>query len=342
MIDFHSSAVLAAKNTHERVEPASIAKIMTTYLVYQALRAGRITLKDEVLISERAWRMEGSRMFVEVGDRVKLEALLKGVIIQSGNDATVALAEHIAGTEHAFAQLMNSEAQRLGLTNTHYINSTGWPHPKQYTTAHDTAILAQALIRDFPQYYAAGYAKRQFTFNGIRQYNRNSLLWQDESVDGLKTGHTETAGYCLVASAERDGMRLITVVMGTPSERARAANTQALLNYGFQFYKTHKLYAAGETLATPRVWKSEIKKLPVGLAQDVYITIPRARYKALSASMYIENPLSAPIEDNQKLGQLKIGFEDKMLKQEPLIALQSVKKGGLWRQAVDTVFMWFK
>jgi serine-type D-Ala-D-Ala carboxypeptidase (penicillin-binding protein 5/6) len=341
MMDFDSGVVLAAKNADERVEPASISKIMTTYLVYQALREGQVSLEDEVLISEKAWRMGGSRMFVEVGDRAKLEALLKGVIIQSGNDATVALAEHIAGTESAFAQLMNSQAQRLGLTDTHYVNSTGWPHPEHYTTARDVAKLAQALIRDFPEYYA-GYAEREFTFNGIKQYSRNSLLWQDESVDGLKTGHTESAGYCLVASAEREGMRLITVVMDTPSERARTANTQALLNYGFRFYETHKLYSAGQTLATPRVWKGETENLPVGLAQDLYVTILRDRYQALSASLDMENPILAPIEENQMLGQVKVNFKDELLKDTPLIALETVDIGGLWRQAVDTVLMWFE
>ncbi|HKH19728.1 MAG TPA: D-alanyl-D-alanine carboxypeptidase family protein, partial [Gammaproteobacteria bacterium] len=235
MIDFNSGAILAQKNANKRVEPASITKIMTTYVVYDAMRAGQVTPDDDVLISEKAWRMAGSKMFVEVGDRVKLSELLKGIIIQSGNDATVAVAEHLAGTESAFAQLMNAYAQRLGMTGTHYVDSTGWPDPQQYSTAHDIATLAQALIRNFPEHYV-DYSEREFTFNGIKQYNRNELLWQDESVDGLKTGHTESAGYCLVASAERDGMRLITVVMGAPSEKARAEDTEALLNYGFRFY----------------------------------------------------------------------------------------------------------
>jgi D-alanyl-D-alanine carboxypeptidase (penicillin-binding protein 5/6) len=341
MTDFDSGAVLAESNPDERVEPASITKIMTTYLVYKALEQGQISLDDEVLISEKAWRMGGSKMFVEVGDRVKLKQLLKGIIIQSGNDATVAVAEHIAGTESAFADLMNAEAGRLGMTGTHYVDSTGWPRPEQYTTARDIATLAQALIRDFPEYYA-GYAEREFTFNDIRQYNRNTLLFQDDSVDGLKTGHTESAGYCLVASALRDGMRLITVVMGTPSEKSRAANTQALLSYGFRFFETHRLYSADEPLATPRAWKGEAENVPVGLAEDLIVTIPRDSYSALSASLDLNDQILAPVQQHQTVGQVKVSFDGEPLREEPVIALQSVDKGGLWRQAKDTVLMWFQ
>ncbi len=341
MMDFDSGAVLAEHNADGRVQPASITKIMTTYVLYKALRDGQVSLDDDVLISEKAWRMQGSKMFVEVGDRVELRELLKGIIIQSGNDATVAVAEHVAGTEDAFVQLMNAQARRLGMTGTHYADSTGWPQPQQYTTALDTAKLSQALIRDFPEYYKA-YSEREFTFNGIKQYNRNTLLWQDESVDGLKTGHTESAGYCLAASAEREDMRLITVVMGAASEKARAANTQALLNYGFRFFETHKLYAADESLARPRLWKGAVKNVPAGIAQDLYITIPRDRYQALRPSVILDNPILAPVAKRQPLGEVKIGFEGKSLKAVPLIALQSVEKGGLWRQAVDTVLMWFQ
>lgn len=341
MMDFNSGAILAAKNADKRVEPASITKIMTTYVLYQALRDGQVSLDDDVLISEKAWRTGGSKTFVEVGDRVKLSQLLKGIVIQSGNDATVAVAEHVAGTEDAFTQLMNAQAKRLGMMDTHYVDSTGLPDPEQYTTAHDIAKLTQALIRDFPEHYA-DYSERQFTFNGIKQYNRNSLLWQDESVDGVKTGHTESAGYCLVASAKRDGMRLITVVMGTPSEKTRAADTEALLNYGFRFFETHKLYSAGKPLAKPRVWKGAVKNVPVGLAQDLYVTVPRDRYQDLNASMDMINPLLAPIKKHAKIGQVKIDFNGKPLKRKPLIALDSVDKGDLWRQTVDTVLMWFE
>ncbi len=341
MMDFNSGAILAAKNADKGVEPASITKIMTTYVLYQALRDGQVSLDDDVLISEKAWRTGGSKTFVEVGDRVKLSQLLKGIVIQSGNDATVAVAEHVAGTEDAFTQLMNAQAKRLGMMDTHYVDSTGLPDPEQYTTAHDIAKLTQALIRDFPKHYA-DYSERQFTFNGIKQYNRNSLLWQDESVDGVKTGHTESAGYCLVASAKRDGMRLITVVMGTPSEKTRAADTEALLNYGFRFFETHKLYSAGKPLAKPRVWKGAVKNVPVGLAQDLYVTVPRDRYQDLNASMDMINPLLAPIKKHAKIGQVKIDFNGKPLKRKPLIALDSVDKGDLWRQTVDTVLMWFE
>lgn len=341
MIDFDSGAVLAEHQADERVEPASITKIMTTYLVYEALRQGQISLDDEVLISEKAWRMGGSKMFVEVGDRVELKALLKGIIIQSGNDATVAVAEHIAGTESAFADLMNAEAERLGMTGTHYVDSTGWPDPEQYTTAHDIATLSQALIRDFPEHYA-GYAEREFTYNGIRQYNRNTLLIHDDSVDGLKTGHTDSAGYCLAASALQDGMRLISVVMGANSENARAKNTQALLSYGFRFFETHKLYSADEPLATPRAWKGVVENVPVGLAEDLVVTIPRDRYAALNASLDLNEQILAPIGEGERVGQVKVTFEGEPLREEPVIALQSLAKGGLWRQAKDTVLMWLQ
>lgn len=341
MIDFDSGAVLAQSNADKRVEPASITKIMTTYVLYEAMHNGQVSPDDNVLISEKAWRMGGSKMFVEVGDRVKLSELLKGVIIQSGNDATVAVAEHVAGTEDAFAQLMNAHAQRLDMTGTHYVDSTGWPDPQQYTTARDIVKLARALIANYPEHYA-GYSEREFTFSGIKQYNRNQLLWQDKSVDGLKTGHTESAGYCLVASARRDDMRLITVVMGTPSEKARTEDTEALLSYGFRFFETHKLYSARESLAKPRVWKGAAETLPVGLNQDLYVTIPRDRYEDLSASLDMGKQILAPIKKNQRLGQVKVDFDGEPLAEEPLIALHQVPKGDLWRQAKDTVLMWFE
>ncbi len=257
--DFDSGRVLAEVNADERMEPASLTKIMTAYVVFEELEQGKIAMEDQVLVSEKAWRMGGSKMFIEVDTKVSVEDLLKGLIIQSGNDASVALAEFIAGDEDAFADLMNQYAVRLGMTGTHFINASGLPHPEHYTTARDTATLAAAMIRDFPELYKI-HAVKEYEYNGIVQHNRNKLLWRDESVDGLKTGHTESAGYCLVASAERDGMRLISVVMGSESERSRARESIALLSYGFRFFETHRLYGALEPLTEIRIWKGEIEK----------------------------------------------------------------------------------
>lgn len=268
VIDFNSGHEIASHEPDAQMEPASLTKLMTAYVIFNELRAGRLTLEDEALISERAWRTGGSRMFVDVNTRVSIEDLLKGMIIQSGNDASVALAEHVAGTEEAFAGLMNAHAARLGMTGSNFTNATGWPDEGLYTTARDIATLSRALIAEFPQYYH-WYSEREFTWNNIRQNNRNNLLWRDSTVDGLKTGQTEAAGYCLVTSALRNDMRLITVVLGTRSERARADISQALLNYGFRFFETHRLYAAGTELARTRVWKGVLEDVPVGIAEDL-------------------------------------------------------------------------
>ncbi|MEW8156302.1 MAG: D-alanyl-D-alanine carboxypeptidase family protein, partial [Candidatus Thiodiazotropha endolucinida] len=280
LVDFHSGKVLAEKGAGNRLEPASLTKIMTAYAVFRELKQGNINLEDNVLISEKAWRTPGSRMFIEVGKKVKVIDLVKGMIIQSGNDACVALAEHIAGSEATFAELMNNIARELGMTNTHFTNSTGLPDDDHYTTPADIAKVAAATIRDFPEYYL-WYSDRSFVFNDITQHNRNKLLWRDNSVDGIKTGHTEAAGYCLVASAQRESMRLISVVMGTKGEEARAQASQSLLNYGFRFYETHQLYTAGEVLNRARIWKGDKEKLPLGLSQDLNVTIPRHQYQNL-------------------------------------------------------------
>ena len=339
--DYHSGRVLAEKNADQRMEPASITKLMTAYVVFAELQAGRLSVSDEVLISEKAWRMPGSRTFVEVGKRVPVEILLQGMIVQSGNDATVALAEHIAGGEDAFAALMNQQAVRLGLTATHYVNSSGLPDPEHYTTARDIATLTRALIRDFPEYYKY-YSQREFAYNGISQYNRNKLLWRDESVDGVKTGHTDSAGYCLVSSAERDGMRLISVVLQDRSEDARAASSQALLNYGFRFFETRKLYAADEALKEARIWKGTQSELPLGLQDDLYATFPRGQYAKLRASANFKPEIVAPADAGEEFGTLNVALDGQVIAERPLVALQPVDEGSWWQQLSDSVVLWFE
>ena len=338
LLDFNSNQVLAEKNADERLEPASLTKIMTAYVVFKELKEGNIKLDDEVLISEKAWRTGGSRMFIEVGKRVKIEDLIKGMIIQSGNDACVALAEHIAGTEATFAEVMNNEAKRLGMNNTHFTDSTGLPHEDHYTTPRDIAKVAAATIRDFPEYYA-WYKEKDFFFNQIKQHNRNKLLWRDASVDGVKTGHTEAAGYCLVASAQREEMRLISVVMGTDSEEARASASQSLLNYGFRFYETHHLYSAGKALNQARIWKGEKEHLGLGLQHDLSVTIPRNQYKNLDAKMEVEPKIVAPISQGQVLGKVLINLNGEEIAEAELVALESVNDGNLWQQVKDSALL---
>lgn len=336
--DFNSGYLLAQSNAEEHTEPASLTKLMTAYLVFKELAVGNIKLNDPVSISERAWRTPGSRTFVKLHSKVPLEDLVKGMIAQSGNDATLALAEHVAGSEESFVTLMNREAQRLGMDNTHFTNSTGLPDPQLYITAHDVGRLVRALIHDYPQYYKY-YSTKEFTYNGITQYNRNKLLWRDPSVDGVKTGHTETAGYSLVASALREGMRLISVVLGTKSENIRAQESQELLNYGFRFFETHRLYAAGKPLSTVRVWKGASKTLPLGLSRDFYITVPRGQYKNLAAAMEVDQAILAPTAKGQPHGKLKISLGKRVIAERPLLALQNVPPGGLWRRMVDSVLL---
>ena len=338
LIDFDSHRMLAEKNSEQRLEPASLTKIMTTYVVFRELKGGSVKETDDVLVSEKAWKTPGSRMFIEVNKRVSVADLLKGMIIQSGNDASVALAEHVAGSEEAFANLMNDHAQRLGMLDTHFVNATGLPDPQHYTTPRDIALATEATIREFPELYKL-YAVKEFTFNEIRQHNRNNLLWRDKSVDGVKTGHTEAAGYCLVASAKREGMRLISVVMGTESEKARLRESQALLNYGFRFYETHRLYGGGDRLTRTRVWMGDREELALGLARDLYVTIPRRQYDKLNARTEIQPQLQAPLSKGQKVGDVIIELAGEEIVRRPLIALDDVVEGGLWRQAVDTVLM---
>ncbi|MEW8452363.1 MAG: D-alanyl-D-alanine carboxypeptidase family protein [Candidatus Thiodiazotropha sp.] len=341
LVDFHSGRTLATKGADNRLEPASLTKIMTAYAVFNELKQGNINLEDKVLISEKAWRTPGSRMFIEVGKKVKVIDLVKGMIIQSGNDACVALAEHIAGSEATFAELMNNHARRLGMADTHFVNSTGLPDDDHYTTPADIAKVAAATIRDYPEYYP-WYRDKSFVFNDIEQHNRNKLLWRDESVDGIKTGHTEAAGYCLVASAQRENMRLITVVMGTKGEEARAQASQSLLNYGFRFYETHQLYSAGEVLNRARIWKGEKEKLPIGLNQDLNVTIPRHQYKNLNASMEIEPRIMAPIKEGKVLGHVSVTLNGEPVTEAPLIALKSIADGNIWQQIKDSALLWLE
>lgn len=336
--DYDSGKVVAAVNADKRLPPASITKLMTAYVVSKELASDNIALEDEVLISEKAWRMVGSRSFIEVNSKVSVEVLLRGMIIQSGNDAAVALAEHIAGSEETFAQMMNQYAQQLGMANTNYQNATGLPGKDHYTTAQDIATLSAAVIRDFPEHYA-WYAEKEFTYNNITQHNRNKLLWRDKSVDGLKTGHTEEAGYCLAASAKRDGMRLISVVLGTRSENARAQETQKLFNYGFRFFETHELYQADQQIADHKIWKAATDKVRLGLAKPLIITVPRGRYESLVATTNIQKPIVAPVVAGQVLGDVNIHLAGELVATEQLVAIDAVEKGSWWRQLLDMLLM---
>lgn len=340
LMDFNTGEILAESNADARLEPASLTKIMTGYTIYREVADDHVALTDQVLISENAWRTGGSKMFVEVGKRVGMEDLLKGMIIQSGNDASVALAEHVAGSEHTFAGLMNSRAQELGMSSSNFENATGLPGDNHYTTARDIAQVTAALIREFPEYYVWDGTK-EFEFNGINQKNRNRLLWRDSTVDGVKTGYTKNAGYCLVASAKRDGMRLISVVMGADGPEARAQASLELLNYGFRFYESHRLYPAGKPVETLRVWMGDVEELPAGPAQDVVATIPRGRYGELSAHLEKASDLVAPISKGARVGDIVVNLGDQELVRTPLVALQDVQEGSLLQKARDTVLQWF-
>ena len=336
--DFASGRVLAEQNSEQRLPPASITKLMTAYVVVNELANGKINLADEVLISEKAWRMVGSRSFIEVNTKVPVEVLLRGMIIQSGNDAAVALAEHIAGSEETFAQMMNQYAQQLGMFNTNYQNATGLPSVDHYTTAKDIAILSAAIIRNFPEEYK-WYSEKEFTYNKITQHNRNKLLWRDTTVDGLKTGHTEEAGYCLAASAQRSGMRLVSVVLGTRSENARAQETQKLFNYGFRFFESHELYKAQDKIADIKVWKGAEKLLNLGLSESLAVSVSRGRYKELVATTNIEQPIIAPISAGATLGKVSIHLGDELIATQSLVALHDIEQGSWWRRLIDSILM---
>ena len=336
--DYHTGKVLAENNADAKLAPASLTKIMTVYVVFTELSNGHLHLEDMVTISEKAWKTSGSRMFVELGNQIKVEDLLKGVIIQSGNDASVALAEHVGGNEETFAEMMNQHAIRLGMANSHFKNSDGLPVEDHYTTARDLAILTTALIKEFPDYYR-WFSQKEFTFNKITQQNRNKLLSRDESVDGVKTGFTDDAGYCLVASALREDMRLISVVMGAKSANARANENQTLLNYGFRFYESHRLYQGKTALNEARVWKGASKTISLGLEEDIYVTIPRRQYKDLKAVINVDKKITAPVADGAKLGSVKVTLKDEVVINKDLVALKAVDQGNIFQRLSDSVMM---
>ena len=341
VIDATTGEEIASLDPDTPLAPASLTKIMTTYVVFKALEQGQLSLDEMVTISEKAWRTPGSRMFVEVNTQVSVEDLLLGLIVQSGNDAGVALAEHIAGSEDVFAQMMTQHAQRLGMNSSYFVNATGLPAEGHETTARDLATLARALVNEFPEYYA-WHAVKEFTFNDIRQANRNKLLWRDASVDGIKTGHTEDAGFCLVASARRDGMRIISVVLGTSSEKARADGSQALLNYGFRFFETRLLFKAGEEVTTARVWKSLNETSRLGVLEDLYITIRRGAYDKLESSVDMPAIVEAPIAAGQQVAELSISLDGNELLRAPLRALDDNPTGSLWQRTRDSISLMFE
>lgn len=339
--DYHSGRILAEKNPNMAVDPASITKMMTAYVVFSELKAGHLKLDDKVTISEKAWRTGGSKMFIEVNKKVTVDDLIHGMIIQSGNDACVALAEHIAGSEEVFANMMNQQAKKLGMKDSHFVNSTGLPSESHHISAADIVKLGAALVKDFPQWYPI-FAQKEFTFNNIKQHNRNTLLWRDQSVDGFKTGHTEAAGYCLATTAERNGMRLISVVMGTESEKARADETQKLLNYGFRFYETHKLFNGGDERVKVELWKGKQEQLSIGLKDDLFITIPKGQYQQLEAKVDLPSKLIAPIAQYAQQGQLSVVLNGQTIAQRPLVALTAAPTAGWWSRTIDGIGLWFK
>ena len=333
--------MVASQEPDKRVAPASLTKLMTAYVVFQYLRAGQIALDDQVRISRNAYKTPGSRMFIEENSEVSVSELIQGMIVQSGNDASVALAEHVAGTEAAFSELMNNFAAELGLAATRFSNATGLPAEPHYTTARDIARLAQAIVVEFPDYYD-WYSQREFTYAGIRQENRNRLLWRDSSVDGMKTGHTDEAGFCLVSSAERDGMRLIAALMGAASPKARVDASQSLLNYGFRFYETRQLYTSGSAVRETRVWKGAADSLDLVASRDVTITLPRGRFDDITARVELPTTIYAPLAAGEPVGQLIIEHEGATLESVDLVAASAVPAGGMWKRMTDEISLWFE
>lgn len=340
LIDANSGEVLAEQNADKRLPPASLTKMMTAYIVEKEIDDGNINDQDLVTISKKAWQTGGSRMFIREGTQVSVEDLLRGVVIQSGNDASVALAEYIAGSESAFAELMNQQAQRLGLQNSQFANATGLPSPEHYSSARDLATLAKHIIQDYPEHYQI-YSEKYFTYNGIRQPNRNRLLWRDASVDGLKTGHTEEAGYSLAASAKQGDMRLISVVMNTASEEARAQESQKLLNYGFRFFDTFRLYQRGAVINQSRIWGGAQDQLKIGVSEDIYLTVPKGQRDEMTAQLNLPETLEAPVQAGQQLGTLNVKLGDKVLMEQPLVALQTVEQGDFFKRIWDTILQFF-
>ncbi len=341
LVDMLTDKVLAQRNSSDRAEPASLTKLMTVYVAAHELKDGNIHLDDIVTVSKKAWQMKGSKMFLNVGDKVTVEQLLKGIIVQSGNDASVALAEYISGTEDVFVALMNLRAQELGMKNSHFTDATGWPNPEHYTTAEDLYKLTKALITEFPEIYR--YFKiKEYTYGGITQHNRNNLLWRDESVDGVKTGHTESAGYCLISSAKRKGRRLVSVVLGSASKESRIEASQTLLNYGFRFFETHKLKPANQPLTEAQVWMGTSDTVKLGIEHDLNVTIPRRQYEQLKAKMEIANPIMAPVTAGETYGTLTVTLNDEEIASVPLVALESIPEAGLVKRLMDKAKLMLK
>lgn len=341
LLDVNSNRFIAEQGADMRVEPASLTKVMTAYLTFKALQNQHLQPDQQVPVSTYAWKAEGSRMFIEPKRPVTVDELIHGVIIQSGNDASIALAEAIAGSEEVFAQLMNQEAKRLGMHNTNFMNSTGLPDPDHYTTAHDLAILAAALIQDYPEQYQRLYSVKEYTYNNITQPNRNLLLWRDPHVDGIKTGHTKAAGYCLMTSAKRGDMRLISVVLGAASENARAAESQKLLNYGFQFYESQLVYKVGDAISQFKVWKGKDNMLAATVAENLYITLPKGEYSRVKATLTSQQPLVAPIKAGQEIGTIEFTLDDKVIDSQKLVASKDVNIAGFFGRLWDTIRLWF-
>jgi serine-type D-Ala-D-Ala carboxypeptidase (penicillin-binding protein 5/6) len=340
--DLSSGQVLAAQKADERFEPASLTKLMTAYVVFGALRAGKLALDRQVKVSERAWKAPGSRMFIEPRRPVTVDELIRGMVVQSGNDACIALAEAVAGSEELFAQIMNREAERLGMKNTRFVNASGLPHAQQYSTAQDLYTLAAALIGDFPEQYAEYYSQKEFRYNNIPQMNRNRLLWIDPSVDGVKTGQTEAAGYCLIASSRRGGRRLLSVLLGSTSEATRAQESLKLLNWGYQLFDSVKLYAAGSAVRSLEVWKGAAHTVEVGVGTDLFVTVPKGEADRLKAELVSQQPLVAPLAKGQRVGVLRVTHDGKPFGEYPLVTLEPVAMAGFFRRTWDTLQLWLK
>ena len=341
LVEYASGQELASQAADERIEPASLTKLMTAYLTFAALRQGTIQLDQMITVSEKAWKAQGSRMFIQVDTQVKVEDLIKGMIVQSGNDACVALSEAIAGSEDNFAQMMNREAQRLGMKASSFRNSAGMPDPQHYTTARDLAVLVSALIRDFPEDYAKYYSMKEFRYNNITQPNRNRLLFIDPSVDGVKTGHTEAAGYCLISSAKRGSRRLLSVVLGTSSDAVRAQESLKLLNFGFQFYDAVQLYAKDQAVSNLKVWKGSEKTVKAGFTRDFVLAVPKGYGPRVKAELVSRQPLIAPVTQGQVVGTMKVSLDDKPMGDYPVVAIEAVPVAGIFGRAIDTVRLWF-
>lgn len=341
LVDYYSDEVLASKDIDRIVEPASLTKIMTMYVIDHELKNGTLHLDDKVKISKKAWKVEGSRMFLEVGSRVPVEEIIKGIIISSANDGSIALAEHIAGSETAFVDLMNSYAGLLGMKNTNFVNATGLPHRDHYTTARDMSLLAKAIIRDFPETYSL-YSEKTHTHLGIKQFNRNRLLWRNRAVDGIKTGHTDSAGFCLVASAKKDDMRLISVVIGAKSDETRTVESSKLLNWGFRFFETQKIYSKGQILKELPIWMGQKNVLTAGLESDLYITVRKGIYKDLDAVIVTDDIIKAPKKQGDTVGSFNINYKGEPVTTKEIIALETVESGGIFTKASDYVKLTFK